>query len=711
MLISQIYLGKLRLRLSRSSTIANVNQILLRWQWSKTLTSVGKTVLRWQGSKTLTSVVSVIKIFFLLLLCNNFSLVAQNLPDSLLLSSAKDTLSVAKLLPSVAVIGSRPSDFAAGGKVLEIDPKLLKINLSNNLADVLANYAPAYLRNYGTGMLATVSFRGTSPNHTAVLWNGLNINHPSLGQTDFATLPLHSQTSVAFRLGAASANYGTAAVGGAVLLNTPLTFTKQKQVAFGQEIGSFGLNKTNFYALFANSKVALQTSFYQQSLQNDFAFSNRNKFGNPTEKQENAAIRQIGFTQDVGLKIGKASHLIVRAWYTDSYRQLQAPMGVAHHNANQTDQNFRAMAELVLPYRKTKTTIKTAFFHDNLVYANDNMTPSHSLVQTSQAQAEHTIQFRPHIALQLGADYQHFAAFVDGYGKNITENRASFFALFRYNLTYHLQLTANLRQAIVEGFNPPPTPSLGCNYQVLQRGNHLLTLKAHAALSYRVPTLNERFWQPGGNPNLKPEQGTSIETGFRHQWLHEKNQLTLLWTNEWTAYNNLINNWIQWKAGNSFWYPDNLLQVRARGIEGTSQLKIKTQTIETLLGVNYQYTQSIQTETQQPEEKDKQLAYVPLHTSNFFGLVTYKKISLNVNGTYIGSRFTLADNLESLPAYWLGNLAVGYQTNWQHLRTSKGNTKVAIWLKINNLTNAVYENVAFRAMPLRNYAVSLQVFF
>ena len=143
------------------------------------------------------------------------------------------------VLPTISVLGTRNTDFAAGSRVISIDTKLLKANATANLADIISLYTPAYIRNYGSGMLATVAFRGTSSNHSAVLWNGFNISLPTLGMSDFNILPVLPNSNIQIQLGAASSNYGTGAIGGVILLNNNLQFNSLQKSSVQQEIGSF----------------------------------------------------------------------------------------------------------------------------------------------------------------------------------------------------------------------------------------------------------------------------------------------------------------------------------------------------------------------------------------------------------------------------------------------------------------------------------------
>ena len=71
----------------------------------------------------------------------------------------------------------------------EIDTMVLRENVVNSLADILSQSTSVFIKNYGRGTLATASFRGTAPSHTQVLWNGMKINSPMLGQVDFSLIP------------------------------------------------------------------------------------------------------------------------------------------------------------------------------------------------------------------------------------------------------------------------------------------------------------------------------------------------------------------------------------------------------------------------------------------------------------------------------------------------------------------------------------------
>ena len=91
-------------------------------------------------------------------------------------------------IEGVMVTGNRPiSDI--GIQRTRFDSLALKENISLSMADVLTFNSSIYVKSYGRATLSTVAFRGTSPSHTQVTWNGMRINNPMLGMTDFSLIP------------------------------------------------------------------------------------------------------------------------------------------------------------------------------------------------------------------------------------------------------------------------------------------------------------------------------------------------------------------------------------------------------------------------------------------------------------------------------------------------------------------------------------------
>src|ERR1044072_950923 len=85
-------------------------------------------------------------------------------------------------LKEVAVYGIPVTQYAIGAKV----DKITSGDQVQTLSDALADNVSLYLKSYGNNQLSTIALRGTTASQTAVLWHGININPPTLGQTDLS---------------------------------------------------------------------------------------------------------------------------------------------------------------------------------------------------------------------------------------------------------------------------------------------------------------------------------------------------------------------------------------------------------------------------------------------------------------------------------------------------------------------------------------------
>lgn len=609
-------------------------------------------------------------------------------------------------LCEVTIKGIRPERFMIGQKVQTIDSANLARNRFSTMADFLQFQSPIAFKSYGAGQPASISFRGTSANHTALLWNGLNINFPSLGQTDFSTIPLSGFDEMTIQYGSAASCVGTDAIGGSIQLRSTPTFKTIGWQAFTALRAETSENYSTQIGLKFNrqlknsSKFSGKTMVYGSSFKNDFGtepITNRRGRSYPIEPIHTL---QKGFVQDIYLLNKKGDLLSLNLWFTDNNLTIQ-PQTLPLREMTRT-QAYRT----VLAYQLGKTLFRTGFIRDITDYGKgDNLTPSHTQIDRYITRIEHDFSWiktcDKGTNLKIGAEAVYYYALVDGYGTEVkTENRADFYALLRHQFSGRLSASVNLRQALVTGYNPPFTPSVGVEYILVSSEKTKVMLPATLARSYRVPTLNERYWINLGNPDIQPETSFNKELGI--SWLqklsgHTQTKLGV------TVFHNLIDNWTYWNPAKNY-RVENLQQVLSKGIE--TEVTVRTQISKTAVSLQTQY--AITNASQQKEfgayTQDilgKQLIYVPRHAISSTLSATQNAFSVAIQQQFNSERYVTFDHSGlPFPPYYLMNIQTTYQK-----KHKKGVLDASI--QLNNLTNTLYPNLKRNAMPMRSVAVSI----
>ncbi|GAB3861509.1 TonB-dependent receptor [Hymenobacter terrigena] len=611
-------------------------------------------------------------------------------------------------LAEVTVAAERTSRYALGTTRYALDSAALSQFRGATLAEALAARTPIYFKNYGPGQLASVSIRGTTARHTAVLWNGFNINFSSLGEADFSLLPVGGNTQVQVQAGPGSALYGTGAVGGAVLLSGQPAFGGGLRGSVQADAGSFELGAGTAEASYGTARVAVRTTALYRTAQNDFPLP-ESYTGTPGLRQQNAAFNQWNVTQDVRLRIGEGGQLTAAAWLSRADRQIQAVLGLANRHGRELDRSTRLLTEYRQQLGRYEGLVRVAYVQDGIRYGDDTLEPQDSDLRTTQAQTEHTLTFGPRASLRLGAEAQHFAATVEGYASPITENRFAAFGLLRYDPRPELRFNLNVRQAAVPNQQPPLAPAAGLEWDLYRRAAplagqnpvRLLTLKASAARSYRAATLNERYW-PTGNPNILPETGWGYEAGLQYEA-----DLTRRWhwRTELTAYRQLVDNWVQWVPTAIGFSPLNLRLVRTQGLEVATSLQRQQGTWQTAFRATYAFTQARKQQgyAADAEPIGNQLAYVPLHAATASAEATWRgHWLLNATANASSYRYTTPGAADFLPAYLLVQAGAG-----RHF--DQGPARFTLLVQGYNLTNARYQTYLNHAMPPRSFMLSLRV--
>ena len=109
------------------------------------------------------------------------------------------------VIREVEILGKRPMK-DIGVQQTRFDSLVLKENIALSMADILTFNSSIFVKSYGRATLSTVSFRGTSASHTQVTWNGMRINNPMLGMTDFSMIPSYFIDDASLLHGTSSVN-------------------------------------------------------------------------------------------------------------------------------------------------------------------------------------------------------------------------------------------------------------------------------------------------------------------------------------------------------------------------------------------------------------------------------------------------------------------------------------------------------------------------
>ncbi|WP_240625918.1 TonB-dependent receptor plug domain-containing protein [Spirosoma pollinicola] len=606
-------------------------------------------------------------------------------------------------LSAITVRAIAPERFLAGQKLQRIDSTTLLQFRFGSLTDLLSFNTPLAFKNYGPGQLATVAFRGTSANHTAVLWNGININQPNLGLTDFSTLPVAGFDRLSVQYGSSASVVGSDAVGGSVLLGSSPVWQPGIRVTLGQQFASFQNNQTQLgvrysTALGANWKLSGKTFAYRNQFNNAYLSTERRNYF-----LEQSTTAQRGVVQDLYFLHKSGRQLSVNVWLTDNDLILSPKDTIARERTRTQSARF------LTTYETNHLTLRLGWIHDILDYAKGNFDlPSHTETDRFISRAEREFALTPikanlSVNLRIGGEWSHYRTRTDGYVRPlIEEDRGDLYALLRLQTARWL-VSATIRQAFVTHFNPPLTPSLGAEYRLVKHTMFELTAKGAISRSYRVPTLNERYWADLGNPNLLPERGFNLEAGLASTLVLNEN---LRLTSEATVYRNRVDNWTYWNPATNY-HVENLQLVLARGGELTASLAYVNKIWRAGFRAGYALTRSSQERAYDTYSQDvvgKQLVYVPIHTETLNAYLQRGQTRLTIQTQASSRRYITFDNSQFFKGVALTNLLL-------ETTTKLGPVPIRLQGQINNVFDALSFSVKRNALPGRNWALNVLINF
>ncbi len=589
------------------------------------------------------------------------------------------------LLDSVTVYGQRDADFLAGSRITRIDTALSEQQSSRPLGELLAFQFPVYFRNYGNGMLSSISMRGTSPQHVAVRWNGINVNSFSLGQSDFSILPAVAFENIEVHEGAGSARFGSGAFGGSILLSSS-AITKQI-ISVTLEAGSFGRYFSSIKGSFSAGKLSGASGFYYIQADNDFPVKETG------ERQRNASYKQLGFLQSFSYKLNKANNLSAHYWYHDATRKIQPSIGNSSGKDKQDDASHRLSISYDHQSKIGKLHVGGGLVDDIIIFNGDK-----SEVLRWITSATHQYVLKGNWILSTSSEWNHIVGKTQSYGPDDRiEDRVDVAAALLKQFR-RVSASFNLRKPFITHVNAPLLPYLGAEVIVWEKEKRQVKVLANVSRNFRAPTLNDRYWQDAGREDLLPESTYAGEAGV--EWNNE-GHLSL----KATGFYQQVDDWIQWVPGaNGIFRPQNIKTVVASGMEVSAGATGRVGTVSIFGKLSYQLTRSVTESTRELSTSSlgKQLPYTPVHTgAGSFGL-TYRTWSANIFVQYSGKRYTEASNssLYTLDPFVLADVTLAKSWKFQA-------HDLALNFIIKNVFDINYRLYAGHAMPGSNLNVRL----
>ena len=640
-------------------------------------------------------------------------------------------------IDEVTVCCKRPMK-EIGVQKTKFDSLALKENIALSMADILTFNSSVFVKSYGRATLSTVAFRGTSPSHTQVTWNGMRINNPMLGMTDFSTIPSYFIDQASLLHGTSSVNETGGGLGGLVKLGTTPQVGEGFHAQYVQGIGSFRTFDEFARFTYGSDRWQVSTRAVYSSSPNDYKYTNHDKKINiydeekniigqyhPKERNRSGSFKDLHLLQEVYYNTLKGDRFGLNAWYINSNREL--PMLTTDYGDEtafenrQREQTFRGVLSWDHIKEKWKVGVKGGYIHTWMAYdyrrevAPDNwasMTRSRSKINTfyGQAEAEYSPGRKWFFTSNVSV-YQHLVRSEDkniilqdgnkavvGYDKGRVELSGSVSA--KWQPVEPLGLSLVLREEMSGDKWAPLIPAFFIDGLISRKGN--VMVKASVSRNYRFPTLNDLYFLPGGNPDLKNEHGFSYDAGVSFD-VGKKGVYKLGGSASW--FDSYIDDWIIWlPTTKGFFSPRNVKKVHAYGVEVKANLAVQPAK-DWLIDLNgsYSWTPSInEGEKMSPADQSvgKQLPYVPEHSASLTGRLSWRTWAFLYKWAYYSERFTMSSNdytlTGHLPRYFMSNISLEKMLSFKPL-------DVQLKLAVNNLFNEDYLSVLSRPMPGINF--------
>jgi len=538
--------------------------------------------------------------------------------------------------------------------------------LQSNAAEYLLKDSRFQLRQYAPGSVATFNLGGANSSQSRVLWDGIDISSMASGTLDLSIVPGILLQSSSVLDGSNAGSFGSNGMAGGLALNWTASGKREFSTLIGlTSIGglSFGvLNGGHF------SKVNYRSFLQVQESSNSYPYS----LGNQDYTMNGMGFNDITFMQQYN-GVYKRAHWKSDIWFTQGEKKNSGSILAAGAPSLLQDKALR------VKYSWQKRSHKISAFIGHEWQAYTDTLNAINLTDTNTYR-QYTLQYNYHTK----------------FAKNIIE-------------VGHVSAGGTSRDAALLNVTARHETKLNDSWNMLARGTfwqgklygagqfiwsskkNKFPIQWSTGSFYRLPTMNELYWNPGGNLELAPERSY----GSKVSALYRQNDLKISLTTDQLVFNNLIQ-WTPLSGG--IWSPVNL--ERAYSSSSTLLVQLVKGNVNNEVSATHQYSRVLVSSN--ASSLGKQLIYRPsyqiVHTID--GQLW--KGRLQLRSYAMGKRHTLRDNANAgilNPEFWM-DLAYSY---------SFLSGQVQMTGRVHNLTNTNKTFIPYYPMPGRHYSINIKL--
>jgi len=523
----------------------------------------------------------------------------------------------------------------------------------------------------GEGKLSSIFIRGTESDHLLVIVDGVKIGSATAGLSALQLIPVELIERIEIVRGPRSSLYGSEAIGGVIQI-----FTKKGKgeirPAVNLSAGSFNTRKALVGLSGGDEKTRFSISASSYDTRGFNACEGEPLVGGcyATEPDDDS-YRYTSGSLSIGHQLTKKTQL--------DFNWLRSDASIQYDGFYNQSETIQQVSGIKLAH-EVSSSWNLALLVGQSKDESDDYSNGVFLAQVNTSRDTATLQsdllLNNNSELTLGIDYQddHIDS-TTVYDETSRDNKGIFAQYILALGNQNLQVSA--RQDDNEQFGNKSTGSVAWGMDV---GNHK-RLVASYGTAFKAPTFNDLYYPGAGNPDLKPEESSSIEVGIsgREAW------------GKWSVnfYRTDIDELIIYDVVASM--PENIEKAAINGVEFIVQSHMLTWDTQLNLSLLDPENRSSNS------NKGNVLPRRARETAQF--VLSRKFGKYNLGGTIIaeGERYDNATNTVKLNSYYTADIYGGYQLNsdWR------------CGASIKNILDEDYQTVAYYNHPGRHYLVSV----